>query len=509
MPQLSSNFILNSKLPNFSRDYFETYDEMIGVDSSCMDEGHISYCRQTDKHYIFRSLKDGDVLEGSSRWELLVPKYLEEPESFVKEHSISTIDNFPDTTKDLDNLSDEYPTGHIIYNKSTNTLYFNTKESGLSYYDEGGTGYFREIATADQFVTKESLDETLESYIKRGEMPDDNVTGEVLEAYKEYVDKTYAKLDDLVELTNDYLPSDDLQNRFVADDTLEGMMGKTWNDLNKNYSYSELFDKVLFKKFAPTITDPTVTVDIKPEWNGSYIKLNDNTLLVEHNSTGPDGVDFYAKDYTDAVINYPEGLSIDNLFTKGIMTTDQGYQNNKGFCKVKDVNGDWVYYMKDGETKHVPSTLTEGEYRYHLAAYFAPGAPALDNDSNIIDKWDESTAVESDNYITIIASKPIYVNSTQGMVKQDLPVYTPNGYTAEIYLNPSCQCVQSFQIPYELKNAYIWNDAFGGYAQIPSISAASYIPAYFNKIYSNGLYTYSYDNDKYGHRGAIKMKIEY
>ena len=56
--QLHSNFELNSKLPNFTRDSFKTLTEMNRVDPQYMDEGHISYCEETDKHYVYNTVNN-------------------------------------------------------------------------------------------------------------------------------------------------------------------------------------------------------------------------------------------------------------------------------------------------------------------------------------------------------------------------------------------------------------------------------------------------------------------
>lgn len=64
MPQIKSNFILKSKSPNFERDSFETKFAMKDVDSGHMDEGHISYCLEDGKHYVFNSNNIYDIETG-------------------------------------------------------------------------------------------------------------------------------------------------------------------------------------------------------------------------------------------------------------------------------------------------------------------------------------------------------------------------------------------------------------------------------------------------------------
>lgn len=55
MIQIIDNFEHRSKLPNFARDQFDTLEEMKNVRDEDIDEGHISYCISTDKHYKFNA----------------------------------------------------------------------------------------------------------------------------------------------------------------------------------------------------------------------------------------------------------------------------------------------------------------------------------------------------------------------------------------------------------------------------------------------------------------------
>ena len=55
MPKIKSNFTLDSIAPNFSRDSFDTLADMAVVRPHRIDKGHISYCVETDTHYVFDS----------------------------------------------------------------------------------------------------------------------------------------------------------------------------------------------------------------------------------------------------------------------------------------------------------------------------------------------------------------------------------------------------------------------------------------------------------------------
>lgn len=116
MPQIKSSFILNSKEPNFTRDRFNTYQEMIGYDKNHIDEGHISYCAERKRHYIF---KDNNWSPLTSQ-DILQQMTAEEMESYD---------------------SSTLPLGSLIYCKSDNTLYYNI------YPSTGELGYFNKLIT--------------------------------------------------------------------------------------------------------------------------------------------------------------------------------------------------------------------------------------------------------------------------------------------------------------------------------------------------------------------------
>ena len=51
--QVNSNFNYKGSKPNFERDRFETLELMRSADERSLDNGHISYCIETGKHYVF------------------------------------------------------------------------------------------------------------------------------------------------------------------------------------------------------------------------------------------------------------------------------------------------------------------------------------------------------------------------------------------------------------------------------------------------------------------------
>lgn len=66
MIQIIDNFEHRSKLPNFARDQFDTLEEMKNVRDEDIDEGHISYCISTDKHYKFKA--SNAINQSTGKW---------------------------------------------------------------------------------------------------------------------------------------------------------------------------------------------------------------------------------------------------------------------------------------------------------------------------------------------------------------------------------------------------------------------------------------------------------
>ena len=64
MIQVADNFNYRGKKPNFDRDSFDTLQDMKNYSENSLDNGHISYCKETDKHYKFNSNNQSDPTTG-------------------------------------------------------------------------------------------------------------------------------------------------------------------------------------------------------------------------------------------------------------------------------------------------------------------------------------------------------------------------------------------------------------------------------------------------------------
>ena len=365
---------------------------------------------------------------------------------------------------------------------------------------------------AETYATKEELEDHISDF---------TTYKQEIEEYKELVDQTYVKPEDVSSKLNNYSPSTEHENRWIGADCAGDLAGKTGKEVaNAAYSYSEVFDQMLFSKFTPTISQPSVEIALKENWKNDltidWYDEKKRIILVEAGSAGPDGGDFVAVNAKDAIISYPKGIDLSTNYTNGLIPPTDEQQTSIGFCRIQDEDGNWVYYRKENNIYHVPATLEEGEYRYYMAAYFKEGSPAIDNDNLLVSKWNENTPVESKDYITFYVSKPSYSYTEEGFVKNPLQPWTDN-MVDYMTCEPSCVLEQMFKTPRKLKELCIFNGV-GGYAPVPMVYAKdedglltdNLVPAYFTEsVDEDGYYTYIYDSSTNGHRGEIKIKAIY
>lgn len=64
---IGDNFNYQANKPNFERDSFKTLSAMKAYPETSIDDGHISYCAETDKHYKFLSSNTVDSTTGKWR----------------------------------------------------------------------------------------------------------------------------------------------------------------------------------------------------------------------------------------------------------------------------------------------------------------------------------------------------------------------------------------------------------------------------------------------------------
>ena len=340
------------------------------------------------------------------------------------------------------------------------------------------------------------------------------------EEYKDFVEETYAKPEDISSKLNNYAPAEENRNKWISSDLAGDLSGLTGQEVaSRAYSYNAVLDQILFGKFTPSVTDPYVEVQLKEDWDEVEGLINwydeeNKIIVVKAGTVGPDGADFIPVNIKDAIISYPKGIDLSNKFTNGVLPSSNLKQNSVGFCKIKNENGEWDYYKKDNNIYHVPTTLDAGEYRYYIAAYFQKGSPVVNNEGFVVKEWNENVAVESENYITILASKPTYYNTKQGFVENPI-VFWKENMEDYMTLPPTCHSEQIFKLPRKIKELHIWNDIKGDYALVPmeyqrieGVITDNLIPSYFDEILEeDGYYMYKYKVNNHGHRGEIKIKV--
>ena len=69
--KIGANLDFRGKNPNFARDQFETLLEMKSISDNAIDEGHISYCKETGLHYEFKS--ENSIDENTGKWREFKP----------------------------------------------------------------------------------------------------------------------------------------------------------------------------------------------------------------------------------------------------------------------------------------------------------------------------------------------------------------------------------------------------------------------------------------------------
>ena len=70
---IGDNFSYNGKKPNFERDSFETLAALKSFAEANIDNGHIAYCVETKKHYIFNDSNSDDLTTG--KWRVLESEF--------------------------------------------------------------------------------------------------------------------------------------------------------------------------------------------------------------------------------------------------------------------------------------------------------------------------------------------------------------------------------------------------------------------------------------------------
>lgn len=303
------------------------------------------------------------------------------------------------------------------------------------------------------------------------------------------------KVDILME-PNVYIPSKDIKDEAVISIDVPYYKGMSRKKIAgaSGVLYTEMFDNILFTRVEPQIVEPSA----KMIYTGDYFtedEIKGNVEIVrEVNTESPLDRNFgFIADqgkviYADKETSYAG---------KPVPTQPEGVTNASNLICI--VNG--------VESKGEPEKIVFGTQEYKYRVYFENGPVVTDNYGEPITSlhWDNNKYVDSSNSIKIYGTKSWYASTekTEGdsLTKQPLVKWNEGGnQTVYAKLLPSCIMAQTFKIPGELKNLYIKNG--GSYTLVP---LAKYKPVEINRDY----YTYTYDHETYGHRGAIEIKVEF
>lgn len=414
MPQIKSSFILRSSEPNFTRDKYKSLIEMGRVTRQELDQGHIVYCEETSKHYIFD--------QGGSQDKDNTIGYFRELEL---QNTIIV-----DTQKDLEDFVgvDTLPVGRLVYCNADKQIYYNT---GSNVNKEGCYGYFKPL------IYMQDGD-----YIRYG---DDKWT-DLNEIVEDLANASMLAFDTVKDMA-EFEPSDYMnegQLAYCKELNRHFYLPKNNGEYVKNgyYGYFRIVCDEVDEK--PVITQPSIYAEI--EYNENAYKENIWELV---NVGGKN------------ILMITDGSIIPNI--KAVKTSvyrgEIDYNNfpyYEGDSKIISYIGD-ENYVTD---MYLPTdkSIMYGDNEFFVSAKVSSGIPTP-TDINGIErgemKWDSTKAIESN---PIIVNKTKYWKATTGkeLVNQPLIPWSQEmiGYAK---LLPTCQCNQQIEIPVgrELKGLFI------------------------------------------------------
>lgn len=211
MIQVADNFNYRGKKPNFDRDSFDTLYDMKNYSENSLDDGHISYCKETGKHYKFNSNNQSDSTTG--KWVEQHEAVPADEEDITEQNGTLQLANKTYDKQSFSGLGRVYLRKNIVGNKNVltqaminfiyqrsfvlnsganhNNINFTTLRSGIgSYkkdYSDKNSKYYTiymqgECNACDinlNITSNNILDSTTEniSFIARGILLDQNFSG--------------------------------------------------------------------------------------------------------------------------------------------------------------------------------------------------------------------------------------------------------------------------------------------------------------------------------------------
>lgn len=447
MPQIKSSFVFNSQYPNFTRDSFETLQDMLYADPNNIDMGHISYCKETKKHYIFGG-----------------------PDAYNTETGCFIELSFQDmliyeTKEEMKNLSDasysRIPLGKLAFCKESGLVYYNTYgyPGASGQYD---TGFFKELIDMNDasYVTIEQLEEFRD----------------IIEAVQASGMLTYATKEEMASVTLDDNIGEG-QIAFCIETGLHYYFDPSLEIPSEEYGYFKLISGT--KVLTPIITPPSAVI---------YLDGDASTeILLSEGSPIPDKnrftftYDLGLVDYSE----FPESRPNETYVQSAVLADSIDTPVSVVMCD-----------------ENPTETVQLGDQNYYFSVYFVPKTdpPVDSNGKELVElQWDRNTPIKSDNKIVVNGTRNWFASSlsSEPLTEQPL-VKWEDVMTAYVTLQPSCIQQQMFKIPRELQHIYLYIS--GHYVEYDM---------HFDMTYIDNYYIYTYDHDKHGHRGALQIKLEF
>lgn len=103
---IGDNFNYQGKKPNFDRDSFNSVADMKAYPDTSIDDGHISYCKEVDKYYKYKSTNDIDDETGKWREFKLgsndyIIDYITEENGIITEEQYNLLEEAINTNKNI------------------------------------------------------------------------------------------------------------------------------------------------------------------------------------------------------------------------------------------------------------------------------------------------------------------------------------------------------------------------------------------------------------------------
>lgn len=431
MPQIKSSFILNSKSPNFSRDFFHLIKDMKNVDPDHIDNGHISYCAEDKQHYKFDESYGFDSILGY--WRPLLSKESEVYQGVIQ------FDTKNDMLHQIDPVL--YKLGQISYCKEDDQHYYwavdeNMSEEELTEIYNADTGYFLRLLR---------IPAEYENYFKS-----------------------------------------DLHDVITGID-VGGIQYGTQIDDIKGKHYNKILEDMLFGQVLPKYEDPTASIAISSRFKGLMRVGEIAPRASDFNLDASRGSIYYEKSNGEKIVQGPRA--------------GEWITHNQIAQKVS-----YVYYKGDDDIQtQLPDTIQLGKNEYVHRAYFKESPIPVDNrGEQLIDMvWKNSEGdlyIDSNDSIVILGTKPWYA-STNGLEEQELIEWSDDILTPMITLKPTSVSEQIIKTPRPVKNIYMCSGISSTMVDMDLLP--------YKSTYDGEYYMYTYDHNKFGHRGEIKLRIRF